>query len=250
MAHVSSGCRYAVSLNTLYELSVGLAGSTDEYFEQHQNRFTYLFQPGAVFLPIVGDYLRLKVFGFPIRMRHFSADKIEHWVRVMLAADSRQDVMYGEVTLSRPGCRGREYGVDFELLKSQMAEGKAAHASRLDKLRRGELIRATPEQWADSVLRVIDVEATDGRKTKVVEHLDAAFQYEVSLWNLAKNNLYDFSRHDSDWIDSQQLFYLCDPSLVLVTEDGNLKARVVGSSQENRVLLFREFLRDGLKDVP
>jgi hypothetical protein len=50
------------------------------------------------------------------------------------------------------------------------------------------------------------------------------------------------SLHDGDWIDFHQLFYLCDPEIILVTDDNTLLKRVGKSSQKNQILLFRDFL--------
>ena len=56
------------------------------------------------------------------------------------------------------------------------------------------------------------------------------------------NNSYDFQGHVSDWIDRQQLIYLADKRVHVVTADRKMLGRIKGSDQEERVLLYRDFL--------
>jgi hypothetical protein len=44
-------------------------------------------------------------------------------------------------------------------------------------------------------------------------------------------------------MDWQQLFYLSDPDIFLLTDDQNLQRRVGKSNQKDRVVDLREFLK-------
>jgi hypothetical protein len=57
---------------------------------------------------------------------------------------------------------------------------------------------------------------------------------------LARTNTYDFSKHDSDWLDLQQLYYLAEPSIFLVTFDSKIKLRTANSRQIGQILDFEE----------
>jgi hypothetical protein len=70
------------------------------------------------------------------------------------------------------------------------------------------------------------------------------YQYSKELCEIVMGGQpYNFEKHRGDWIDLQQLHYLCDPSIHLLTDDGALRNRVKNSSQGDRVLDFRGFLK-------
>jgi hypothetical protein len=123
-----------------------------------------------------------------------------------------------------------------------LSGGKAAHTERLEQLRDGDLLRSAPETWATAVLGLIGIDANDKNRSKLLSVLDAAYHFDVSLWDLAKDKSYDFKDHDSDWLDSQQLYYLCDPAVVFVTKDSRIKKRSRKSAQTDRILLYSEFV--------
>jgi len=76
--------------------------------------------------------------------------------------------------------------------------------------------------------------------TTLQSALDAAWRYELARYDLAKNQRYDFAKHDSDWLDGQLLYYLADPLIHFVTSDAKIKHRTQDSSQADRILGFGE----------
>ena len=94
------------------------------------------------------------------------------------------------------------------------------------------------QSWA-----LIGVDVNDESRSKLLAGLDAAYHFDVSLWNLAKDKNYDFRERDSDWLDSQQVYYLCDPAAVFVTKDSRIKKRSRKSVQNDRILVYSEFVR-------
>jgi hypothetical protein len=73
---------------------------------------------------------------------------------------------------------------------------------------------------------------------KVASALDAAYEFDVSLWELARTSNYDYAKHDTDWTDHQQLYYLCAADVHFVTSDKRLMQRISGSGQAARVMSF------------
>ena len=202
---VAASYRYFISLNTLYELLAGLAGCDEAHFETNRNRIRTLYPPfKKSFLPLVGDYVRMKIFQLPPRRLDFQPNKFKLWVDVILAAKSRDELAAGKVRLRKAGHSSKEYGFSFPMLQQQIEQGKAVHAVRLEQLRDGSLLRSTPETWATAVRGLIGVDVNDESSSKLLAGLDAAYHFDVSLWNLAKDKNYDFREHDSDWLDSQQ----------------------------------------------
>ena len=238
LGYISTKCRYEISANTLYELLAAIATGDANHFHTNQRRIRVLYQPaGREFLPTVGDFVRSKVFGLPARRPDFRPHKLQRWADVVLAATSKSSLHRG-VVLHRAGQSRKTYGFDLQLLAKQIEDGKKSHARRLEELRQGNLSPSTTDTWTRAVLRLMDVPATAANQTKLLTALDAACHYDVSLYGMAKNRNYDFSRHDSDWIDSQQLYYLADSSVRIVTRDANIRFLTMSSTQRDRILSF------------
>ncbi len=77
---------------------------------------------------------------------------------------------------------------------------------------------------------------------RIAESLDAAFQFDMSLYGRARTSNYNFGKHRTEWIDEQQLYYLSDPDMHFLTRDGRLREWIKASTQANRVLNFDTFL--------
>jgi len=239
LRYISKKCRYAISVNTLYELLAAAANGDANYFHTHQRRIRLLFQPaGREFLPTVGDFVRSKVFGLSARKPDFQPRKLRLWAEVVLAATSKSSLQGGGVVLQSRRHSTQTYRVDLDLLLKQIEDGKKSHSQRLEGLRQGKLRASTPDSWSRAVLSLIGVSETDAATKKLLVALDAAYRYDVSLYEMAKDHQYDFGKHDSDWIDSQQLYYLADSSVRIVTCDANIRFRIKDSAQWDRVWSF------------
>ena len=83
-------------------------------------------------------------------------------------------------------------------------------------------------------------ELSIGQAQKLASALDAAYEYEKHLCEIAKNGMFNFDNHGGDWIDLQQLFYLADPNVYFLTEDKDIRQRCGSSLQSNRILLLKE----------
>ena len=238
--YISKNCRYAISANTLYELLAGIAKGDVNHFSENQSRIRLLCQPARrEFLPTVGNFLRSKVFGLPPRKPDFQPKRLGLWTEVVLAAAGKSNLQSG-VALHKAGHSSKTYGFDLQLLLNQIEEGKQSHSERLEGLRHGELLPSTDDSWSRSILNFIDLPVTDANARKILAALNAAHLYEISLYEMAKNHQYDFRKHDSDWIDAQQLYYLADPSVWFITCDANIRFRTIDSTQRDRILSFDE----------
>lgn len=239
-------CRHAISFNTLAELLDGIAGGDTTHFEENLERIRALYvSRNSEFFPLVGDFVRRQLFGLPFRRDDFAPEKLRRWVEVVRKANNKTELDSGLVDLRRSGHSNRNYGFDFALLKRQMNEGRDLHSKALEELRQGQLLRSGRTRWAASVLRLMEVAADPVNQSKLLDSLDAAWNYDEFLYNLAQKQVYDFAKHDSDWIDFQQLFYLADPHVVLITMDTNIKFRTKASIQSDRILSLDE-LQDSL----
>jgi hypothetical protein len=73
------------------------------------------------------------------------------------------------------------------------------------------------------------------------KRMSAAFEYERTNFNIAANNPnLNIGKRDSDWGDFQQLFYLCDPTLHMLTDDEDIRTKCKASEQSRRIILLKE----------
>jgi hypothetical protein len=162
-------------------------------------------------------------------------------LEVTLAAKSRVDLTSGRVALR--GHHGKSFGVDLQILSEQIQSGKKSHTKSLEELRQGKLLPSPPERWSNSVLKEVGAPVDSLKAAKLQVALDAALSHDLSLYALAKQGCYDFARHNSDWLDGQQLYYLSDPTVQFVTCDiRRIRHRTRGSSQANRIVSFDELV--------
>jgi hypothetical protein len=117
------------------------------------------------------------------------------------------------------------------------------HAELLQGIRDGTIIMSEPKQWAAWILHQYDKPPYTAECETLALALDAAYQFSLALSKMANDQGYNFKRHSSDWGDLGQLFYLCDPSMHLLTADADFRNRTKGSSQSDRILLYSEFVR-------
>jgi hypothetical protein len=156
------------------------------------------------------------------------------WLRVAFLAKARHALTDG---LLLPGHSGAVFnGLDIAMIDSQLQAGKDDHASRLRHARESKTPDLTPQGWGAELLRFLKEDPTDERCLKLGSAAGAAYALDRELWRLARTSTYDFSQHDSDWIDRQQLMYLADPRIVMVTNEQSLLRRISGSGQEERVI--------------
>ncbi|MEY2412730.1 MAG: hypothetical protein QOD84_1336 [Acidobacteriaceae bacterium] len=175
LKYISTRCKYAISLNTLYELLAALANGSEQYFEANQERIKILYSPrGREILPLVGDFVRSRIFGLSARRREFAPGQLKVWVEVVLAAKSKSDLQNVRVRITRPGHSNKSYGFDLPLLMSQINEGKEHDARRLEQLREGDLLRSTASTWTNATLNLMGIPETARNAEKLLAALDAA----------------------------------------------------------------------------
>ena len=239
--YISRQCRYCISLNTMYEVLNSVAGGDGAHFIENKTRLRWLWLSSANFLPPVGDFVRKTVFSLSPRKPDFQPHRLRVWPAVVLAASKKNQLESGLISGAQVGkTKAITYGFKLQLLREQVHDGCKWHAETLENLRKGVLKRSTECTWAAGVLGNLGVPVSVENTKLLRKALDAAYLYDTFLYDLAEKQVYDFARWDSDWLDSQQLYYLADQSTLLVTCDAKIKHRTKGSSQAARILTFEE----------
>jgi hypothetical protein len=246
---VANNFHYAIVPLILTEIILGIAHGDDAHFEDNKKSLAILYpthptrfldMPG---LFVVRTVLRRRPHGdFP------SPASFKFEARIMMRASSKADLRSGSVRM--PESQKYSRGLDLGLLIGQMDKGRKQHVDTLNQLRIGTLAAPPAEEWARLWMLSLGITATPEECARVAAALDAAYRYECFLWNEAATGQYKFANHASDWIDSQLLYYLCDREMHLVVDDAQLKNRIAGSPQSDRVVTYTEFVKIATGHVP
>ncbi len=242
-AEINRSYRVVVSPETFIELLEALSGGDGSHFEADRDRLRIMSGGGKPrFLRFPGAFVLWKVLGLKSAVTKFDPAHFEKWFRLVLRAKSRDQMVNGLVNdplSSRIGFR-----FDPEKIRAQQEAGKAAHRERLEKIREAGEIDVPGPVWAAGIAQSVGHRVNEEQARRLLVGLDAAFRYRNELRRIVCTNPYNFDKHKGDWVDWQQLFYLCDPQIHLLTDDDGIKNRVGDSIQLDRILLFRTFLTE------
>ena len=159
----------------------------------------------------------------------------------MLHAKSRDDLLTGNVRILHGG-KKRRAGFQPEVVRQQQEDGRKQHREWLESIRLGQVVLPPPVPWAIGYASMLGQNITEVQARQFAHGLEAVYMYSKLLCGLVINGSYNFEKHQGDWIDLQQLHYLCDADIYLLTDDRKLRKRVENSSQGTRILDFRNFL--------
>jgi hypothetical protein len=221
--YVKENFQYVISPLTLCELLRGVASGTDLYFDENREAIRVLIPSLAHprFLEFPAAFVLKTVLNCTQGAPSLGTEEFEKWVRVVLRASSKDQLECGDVRLG-PGST-RRYGFDSTLHVAQLLQGEREHIEQPDELRKGNLHVPSQRAWAAGILARQGLNPRDEHCRKVSHSLDAAFQFDMSLYDRAKTSNYNFEKHATNWIDEQQLYYLSDPQMHIVTADGRLQ---------------------------
>ena len=234
-----SSCRYFISPLTVYELVAGLTSGTDAHFEQNREAIKALYPVGHKrFLPSLRVFLPKQLFGERVKVSHSFDMDFDLWVRAVLKARSRRELESGRMKVGLKGRKG--FGLLLNEIDKQMRCIEDGLAGLLTAFRKTGAPTLTPEIWAKLILDILGKQCSSENISLVLERLNAAYHFDVRLWEFIEGSNYNFAKHRSELVDANQLSYLCDPEMYLATSDLRLKKAVAGSTQSTRVLNYDE----------
>jgi hypothetical protein len=115
----------------------------------------------------------------------------------------------------------------------------------LGKAKSNQYLFPTPERWAIQFAEMSDIQISEEQGALLAEGLSALYVYEKAVFEMARANpTLNVEKRDSDWIDAQQLAYLSEPDMHLLTDDAKLKQRASASKQSDRILFLTDLIRD------
>ena len=237
--------RYKIvpSVNTLYELLLGLCRSNnDEYFRVDQRRFKIAIGTSSVGNATFVDH--------PLVFGLWHGPKIQapekglgtQWFRTLtklvLKAKNLEELKNGGVKWP-PSTKGRL--LRCQVIEDEIANGKFFYRTNLHEAKTSNSKRPDRPTWAKGLGTVLGVSLSDSEADALASALDAVYVYEGTLWQLAQGNFRP-ENNDNDWMDMNQLFYLADPSIEFITEEAKIRNRCEASPQSKRIVLLSELL--------
>ena len=230
---VGAGHRYAMCPEVLIELLCRLEDPQPQYFPKDLKSFAFLAsQPGTEFLEFPGAFVLKSVLNCESPVSKFAPAHFKQWLQCVLAAPSRSDLSAGNVELYES--RLMSFGMDLKVVGSQHRKGKDSHVERCYRLRKRGRVPIR-EEFAAGFLYDLNVIPKAGDVDAIACALDAAFEYERFLFS---DPQYKFENHRSDWVDQQLLYYLSDPGIRIVSNDGALRNRCGSSAQASRIIVI------------
>jgi hypothetical protein len=239
---VVSNFQYAIIPLILTELMLGVGRGDEAHFDDNRRALQVLYPTHKkLFLDMPGMFATQTVLGWLPSGDFLTPDTFRDEAQILMRATSKGSLISGRVQMR--GSRKYSRGMDFSLLSGQMERGQKDHIDTLEKLRAGQLlVPPVPAEWARLWMRSLGLNATEEECARMAAALDAAYRYECFLWDEARVGKYDFSKHASDWIDSQLLYYLAEPTMHILVHDRKLRQRIAGSTQANRVFDYSDFV--------
>ncbi len=238
MSVIATEFKIVVSAQTFYELLDAIQGGGGSDFQSDRELFKWML--GREFLRLPGAFA-LRRLGLESPFTKFGPADFRDCLDTIVRARSREQLFSGGVQALRRG-KWRCVGMLPVVIRQQHRLGQKQHREWLEAVRDGKATLLPDEQWAVEYGKMLGQNLTEEQAQRFALGLDAVYSYGKVLCDLVANGSYNFEKHKGDWIDLQQLHYLCDPDIHLLTDDRRLRKRVEKCSQGARVLDFREFL--------
>lgn len=237
------GERYqmVVSTETLIEMMDILKGGNGEYFEWDVKRIRVMAGIDTpTFLPSVGEFSLRQSLGIE-QPAKFQPNDFEKWYRVITSASSRTQLFEYGVRW-----KSDRFKINPAVVVDQQRAGKDSYREWLEICRTGRAF-PPPERWAWTHARPFNLNLTLEQALKLGNDLSAAYEFSKSQFGKAKNDpkfKVDAEARQNDWVDGQQLMYLCDPTLHMLTDDSRIKSECSASPQSERIFLLPQFVSD------
>jgi len=226
---------YVTSPLTVTELMDGIQNGDPQYFGKDKRKADLLlpFSYTRV-LALPKGFILKSVLNREIKESRRFKIALD-WTLRALTRDELQAFDVPERSTSKTG------GADLKRFSNDILLGKQEHIDIYNNLRQGELFRPDAREWVVESFRPDSFTPLD--TGKMVVALDAAYRMNIYLCDNAKNSSYKFEKRSSDWIDIQQLFYLADPLMRMVTNDTDFHRRIGDCEAAERIFTLDHLLQ-------
>jgi len=244
--HIAACYDYSISFITMKELFGRLARCKAEFFLQNKEPLHVLLAPGSRFLPHPSIFALRTVLGLQELSRKSEFVNLrdeelsERVLAAVLAAPSKAQLKAGIPIPNQPG---QLQSFDLDHFDQHETQPQIEFADILQGIREDRTDMPKPLTWVANLLNDHGFTPLTDQCEKLSVALDAAYRFSCTLSKLSKDTDYDFHRHQTNWGDALQLFYLCDESMHFLTFDGKCRTQANPSSQTSRILVYPEFVR-------
>jgi hypothetical protein len=177
-------------------------------------------------LPWPDDWL-YQVWHGKVRENDEFAHKVQSAFNMCLAADSVSS--FREIATDH-----KKLMDDFKLAKAEQFKA-LLDAARVEKVREYDMTR----DWFESIARSVNADPMSKPVAEIIDALSAHYEFEkVKLQRALTDPKYNplSRKNQNDIIDVDQLVYLCDPSLFMITADSGFASKSRGSHQAARII--------------
>jgi len=237
---------YWTSPLTVGEILLSIARGEPDYFEAGKARLRRVYSAGSKYFDFA-RYFVAKTLGLPDKRPARLEDDLGFVIQICLLAESKDELLEEGVPIPYLTRRVR---IRLGRFLDEIDRIQQNYVQRFTLLKGRGKINLTPEEWARPILTLYGIEGDRSAREAFLVALNAAYEFEMALFNLARNTNYDLQKNVSDLVDAQQLCYLADPTVVFVTDDSDHKKRLRGSAQSGRILSFRQLLRRAHSQEP
>lgn len=230
-----------VSPRSLFEILQGTINATkEEHLQSDKDKLFTLIGPNRpTFLEFPGHFALRTVLGVVPPVQALGPENFAQLVCIVIAAKNLPDLFKSMVEL--PFDETSRYGLDRSIVEGERADDQAVHRQWLGFAKTRPESFGTPEAWAYLIGSAHGVTLSHIQNKYLAERLGAAYEYEKANFDVARDNPnLNVAKRDSDWGDFQQLFYLSDPLVYLLTEDERIRTTCRASEQSKRIVLLKE----------
>jgi hypothetical protein len=180
------------------------------------------------FLEMPGQFLLREVLGYPPVL----VDTYQPW-----------QMAKAMVAVLRVNSVTPEFQAWLAEIKSNHQSGTTDYSAKHDEIRKLRQTKPDRELWLRAKLTHLGILLpSEEELRRLGVALDAAYEYSAWIRRQLENPSYSPSGETSAWVDCQQLFYLCDPTMHVLYADGDFTQRTNGSSQQSRLLRLSDVI--------
>lgn len=265
-----------LSAITLLELLDGLVKAPSHIeFKKQQQALGLVWEFGGRdaqrVLMFPGSFARKNAFRVEGTMGRFTPNDFRKWLYIAIMAWDKDQLVRGEVETS--SSQTRTFGLDPAVISGQLTQGRQIYVEQLSQFatqlkpdywelrKTGQQIELTPAElraldtylngaavrkgFVDGLRKNLGLSALADERIppvdEIIDSLDAVFTFRCFMFRQVLTSNYRFEMDASAYYDMQQLFYLCDPDFVFVTDDRRLRHAITKSKQVDRVMGTDEF---------
>lgn len=240
--YIEARYSYQISFVTLKELFAKISRGKDEYFEENKKPLRILCEfSQKEFLPYPAVFALRTVLGLGSVARRSPIPEEELYETVCKAifeASSKTQLKKGMPYPDKPGGL---FSFDLDHFDQHENAPQMGHLAQLKGMRGGRVKMPCPMELTTYLMEDCHQAPDPESCQKITQALDAAYKFLYASCKLSENKTANLEKRKADWGDSMQLYYLCDESMHFLTFDEKCLNQTQGSTQQGRIMLYKDF---------